>query len=356
MSTHEKPGVYTDYTVSGIVRGSASGGGAAGLAATASSGAAGEVVAVTDYAAALARFGGGNLPELVRLLLKNGASIVYCCRADEIAVEDAAEYGNTTRIDYETAFAALMDAGAIRYMVCDSREAEVHAKLHETIKNADEKSKYRIGIVESGSTNRENLISNAGRLNSERMLLVSHHEADGVPGSVAAAVCGVMAGESDPAMPLNGAVLSGLGALDGGNFSDADLALLIKGGVTPLETANGSVSVMRGVTTRTQTGGADDATWREVNTVLIVDTVLPGIRDALRADFARAKNTARTRGAIRTRTVIELENYLSREIIDSYDNVTVTPGADDPTTCVVSFSFAVAHGLNVIELSVSITV
>ena len=349
MSTHERPGVYTNYSVSGIVRGSAGQGGAVGLAATAASGTAGNVVAVTDYAAAVEAFGNGNLAALVKLLLKNGAPVVYCCKVDEDTAED----------DYAAAFNALMGIGEIRYMVCDSREADVHKRLLDAITHADEKSKYRIGIVESDGETIDALTGAAKALNSERMVLVSHHEAGGTPGSVAAAVCGVIAGESDPALPLNGAVLSGFtatgGAL-GANFSDADLTLLIQGGVTPLETVNGSVSVVRGITTRTTTGGAADAAWREINTILILDTLLPAIREALRADFARAKNTVQTRGAIRTRTVIELENFLSREIIDGYDNVTVTPSEDDPTVCVVSFSFSVAHGLNVIELSVSITV
>ena len=341
MSTHERPGVYTDYSISGIVRGGAGQGSAAGLAATAEKGEAG-VVAVTDYAAAVEAFGGGNLAALVKVLLKNGASVVYCRKVDEG--------------DYEAAFAALMGVSEIRYMVCDSREAEVHNKLLDAIAHADEKSKYRIGIVESDGESVEALTGAAKTLNSERMVLVSHREAGGTPGSAAAAVCGVLAGESDPALPLNGAVLSGFTKPLGGNFSDADLARLIQGGVTPLETVNGSVSVVRGITTRTTTGNAEDAAWREINTILIVDTLLPAIREALRADFARAKNTAQTRGAIRTRTMIELENFLSREIIDGYDNVTVTPSEDDSTVCVVSFSFSVAHGLNVIELSVSITV
>ena len=340
MSTSERPGVYTDYSVSGVVRGGGSGG-AVGLAAAATAGTAGEVVTVTDYAAAEAAFTGGNMTALVKILLENGAPVIHCCAVSEG--------------DYDTAFAALMDVSEIKYMVCDSRTAAVHGKLLGAISGADEKSKYRVGVVESGENTRAGLISAAAALNSERMVLVSHHETSGTPGAVAAAVCGVMAGESDPALPLNGAVLSGLGAL-GGNFSDADLTLLVRGGVTPVETLSGSVNVIRGITTRTTTGGAADATWREVNTVLIVDEVLPGIRDALRADFARVKNNAQTRGAIRTRTVIELENYLAREIIDGYDDVTVTASADDPTVCVVSFGFTVAHGLNVINLSANITI
>ena len=53
-----------------------------------------------------------------------------------------------------------------------------------------------------------------------------------------------------------------------------------------------------------------------------------------------------------------MSNELTRasEIIDSYGEVTVTADAEDPTVCLVEFSFAVAHGLNQIYLTVHITV
>jgi phage tail sheath gpL-like len=340
MSVSERPGVYTSYEVSGGLHGE-SGGGAVGLAAAAGSGTAGTVVAVTNYAAAVSAFSSGNLLKLTEILLKNGASVVYCCPVDNG--------------DYATAFAALMEIPEVKFMVCDSRTASVHAAMKAAIAAADERCKYRIGVVESEDSTRAALIADAEALMSERMLLVSHHETSGTAGAVAAAVCGALAGESDPAVPLNGAALQGLSAV-GNNFSDADLTLLVRGGVLPLETLGGQLSIIRGITTRSQSGGVSDGTWREVNTVRIVDTVLPGIRDALRADFSRVKNTAQTRGAIRTRTVIELENYLRREIIDSYSDVSVAAEESDPTVCRVSFRFTVAPGLNIIELSAHITV
>ena len=123
-----------------------------------------------------------------------------------------------------------------------------------------------------------------------------------------------------------------------------------------LETLAGSCYVVRGVTTRTKTGNAPDTTWRELSTVLVVDEVIPGVRNALRAKFSRAKNTRQTRGAIRSQTVMELEKRVSREIIDSYEDVTVSALEDDPTVCLVEFSFTVAHGLNQVWLSAHITV
>ena len=140
------------------------------------------------------------------------------------------------------------------------------------------------------------------------------------------------------------------------NYSDGDIDLRVLGGVTPLETLAGACYVVRGITTRTKTGGAVDATWRELTTILVVDEVIPGIRNALRARFSRAKNTAQSRGAIRSLTVMELEKRVSREIIDSYEDVTVSALDADPTVCLVEFAFTVAHGLNQIWLSAHITV
>lgn len=340
MNVSERPGVYTTYEVSAGVSAYGSGG-AVGLAAESVSGTAGQCVAVSSYVEAVSAFGGGAMTELVRVLLLNGAPVIYCSRAEKGG--------------YDAAFAALMDEPAVKYMVCGSRDAAVHARLKAAIEGADEQGKYRIGLVESSLTERSALISAAQALGSERMVLVSHHETQGTAGSAAAALCGVLASRDDPALPVNGAALRGLGGI-GANFSDADITLLVRGGVTPLESVSGEISVIRGITTRSTSGGAPDTTWRELSTILVVNSVIPRIRDSLRAKFARAKNNAQTRGAIRTQVIIELEESLRREFIDSYGDVSVQPGGEDGSVCVVSFSFVVAHGLNKIQLQVNVTV
>ena len=53
---------------------------------------------------------------------------------------------------------------------------------------------------------------------------------------------------------------------------------------------------------------------------------------------------------------MELEKRVSREIIDSYEDVTVSALDSDPTVCLVEFAFTVAHGLNQVWLSAHITV
>ena len=126
--------------------------------------------------------------------------------------------------------------------------------------------------------------------------------------------------------------------------------------MTPLESTAGTVSPVRGITTRTTTGGAADTTWRELTTILVVDDVIPSIRAALGAKFARAKNTAQTRGAVRSQVILELEGKVAAEIISGYGEVTAQALESDPTVCLVTFSFSVAQGLNQIWLSAQITV
>ena len=171
----------------------------------------------------------------------------------------------------------------------------------------------------------------------------------------AAAMAGMLAGQSDPSLPLHGAIPEGLTAISGSWTEDA-IDALIRGGVTPLEYVDGAVRVVRAVSTKTTENGQPDATWKEITTILIVDDVISGVRSSLQRRFQRAKNNVQTRAAIRDQVVLELETRIRRQIIEQYGDLTVTANADDPSVCDVVFSFGVAHGLRCILLSAHITV
>ena len=312
---HERPGVYSNYDASAVV----SAGQAprtVGVAAKARKGTENQPVLLTGYTAGVAAFGEdetAGMSTILRLLFANGASTVCAVR-----VADAGG-----QAEYQAAFAALADQD-VQILVCDSADQAVHQALRTAVEEASAVRRERIGVV-------------------------------GGDGEDAAALAGVIASGKDPAVPLNGAEVSGLGGLNT-QYSDNDIDLLVRGGVTPLESVAGTISAVRGITTRTTTGGESDTTWRELTTILIVDDVIPAVRSALRSRFSRTKNTAQSRSAIRSQVIVELEKKLSAQIIESYGEVTVTASADDPTVCLVEFSFGVAHGLNQIYLTVHITV
>lgn len=348
---HERPGVYSAYDTSAVITaGRATR--VIGVAAKAVQGTVGEAVTLTGYAAGTAVFGQDETPgmsTILKLLYQNGASTVVAVRV--------AEAGQTA--DYQAAFDVLSGQN-VQIVVCDSADQAVHQALRTSVEQDSGLRKERIGVVGGDGESAAELVTHAEAINSERMVLVGPDplDEDGktLPGVfAAAALAGVIAASADPAVPLNGAQISGLGGLSEA-YGDNDVDLLVRGGVTPLEYEGGILSPVRGITTRTTSGGAADATWRELTTVLIVDDIIPTVRSALRSKFSRTKNTVRNRSAIRSQVIVELEKKVAAEIIESYGDVTVTASADDPTVCLVEFGFSVAHGLNQIYLTVHITV
>jgi len=350
ITVHQRPGVYSSYDASAVVSGKGAGG-LVGLAAVNTAAQAGTVQTVTSYEGAVALFGDGgseDMTELIRLALKNGASGVAA-----VPVADAG--------GYQEAFALLAKVENIAVVICDSTDKAVQIQMRDSVIEASEQRRERL-CVAAGARDESvtGLIARAKEFNHERMVLVAPGAVDQEGGAVsglplAAAVAGAIAGESDPALPLGGAELFGLNGLSL-RLEDNDIDLLVLGGVTPVESLGGTVSVVRGVTTRTSSGGAEDAAWRDLSAIRVVDDVISGLRGALRAKFRRAKNTEQSRGAIRAQVVLELENKLAREIIAGYDGVAVTADSADPTRCLVDFSFAVAHGLEQIWLTAHITV
>ncbi len=340
MISTQIPGIYTSYQLSGI-RHSGNNTGVVGLAAVCGESAEEEIYTVTTYTGAVTLLGAEtNGAELCRVMFENGAGVIKVC---PVLSEDTAGYG--------AALDTLMGQEDVTVMVTDSALSAVHTLMRDKILAGQESTKYRIGICE-GTGNAAALVSAAKNINCERIILTVPGTGS-TPGSAAAAVAAAVVTLRDPAVPLNGAVLNGISV---GDYTDGDVTQLIQGGVTPIRVTGGETAIVRGITTRTLTSGEADATWREINTVLIIDNVIPGVRDVLRGMFSRAKNTQQTRGAIRTQVVVELENKVEAGIIDSYGEVIVTQNSADPTICDVEFEFAVAHGINQILLSAYITV
>lgn len=327
---HERPGVYSSYDASSVVSVSAAAK-TIGAAAVAAKGTANKVELITSYEEGKSVFGEDasgvyGMSTLLRFLFANGAGAV---KAVAVGKDESEEK------DYASAFAALSDEEDVGVMVCDSAAQSVHLLLKTAAEDASAARRERVVLVGP------DIASDDGGTMSAVF--------------AAAAVAAVIAGNTDPSVPINGAELTLFGAA-GKRLSDNEIDQLVRGGVTPIETVGGVSSPVRGITTKTSSGGAADTTWRELTTILIVDEVIPTIRSALRTRFARSKNTAQSRGAIRSQVVLELEEMKSREIVDSYGEVLVSALKSDPTVCLVEFSFTVAHGLNRIYLTAHITV
>ena len=174
-------------------------------------------------------------------------------------------------------------------------------------------------------------------------------------GLLAAALAGRLAAAADPSAALNGAVLEGITGLSKA-FPEEELDILLQNGVAVLEMRAGRAELIRGVSTRTKTDGVSDRTFHDINTVLIIDTVIAGIRASLKRMLAGARNNEKTRSALATQTAVKLEEYRLQGILDSYRSPVVAASGEDPSVCVVTVEFTAARGLNQIVIQASITV
>lgn len=348
ITYHERPGVYSDYTASRVT---ASGSESKVMAIVGTAGATAGLYTVTSLTDGLGTFGAGSgIGKMLRAAYENGAGtvLVYC-------VAEASLDG------YKEAFRAVMAEKKAAYCCVQSAEEDIQQALRDAVKAASVQKGECVGVVGMENPEKAALLERAAALDCERMVLVGPDvyaagESTSAGGFVAAAaLCGLLAAQTDPALPLNGAVLSGFAGVTAA-YEDTDVDALVQGGVTVLECAAGEVTVLRGITTRQTVGEGNDTTWREVNTILITDDVIPGIRRALAARFPRAKNNAVTRSAIRSAVIMELESRREREIIDGYEDVSVEASDTDAGTCVVRFGFTVTHGLNRIYLTAHISV
>lgn len=347
ISYHERPGVYSDYEASSVYAGAASGK-TVGLAAR--SDAAAGIYALHSGADASALGGSAKLTAIVQLLFQNGAGIVllYPTAGD-------------TAADYAAAFAQILAQREARVLMCDSDDPQVAAALKTAVEAAASDRNECIAVFGTAAQTDDARIAQAQALNCARMIVTApacYCEAGGAEKQAAysaAALAGLLAGQQDPALPLGGATLLGLAAVDTA-WTEAALDSLIGGGVTPLEFSGGGVQIVRGVSTKTSENGAADTTWKEITTVMIVDDVISGVRSSLQRRFPRSKNNAQTRSAIRDQVLLELESRVRRQIIEHYGELSVTANAEDPTVCDVVFSFGVSHGLSHILLSAHITV
>lgn len=347
MEIHQRPGVYSDYTLSAAWSGTGSNRtvGIVGLYGSE------KVTVVRTIDEAEEKFAGtDNLLSTVLMLLRSGAGSVTFCAAGGL---DAEKYAAATE--------KLLLTEEVGLLVLDSESEEVQLAVKAVVENCSENGRECLAVFGTSEGDVEELTTMAAKFNSPRVVLVAgfpyltRKPALGGGQFGAAAVAGLLAAETDPALPIHGAALQELCAV-GYVYTEEELDSLILGGVTVLEAAGGVVSVIRGVTTCTQIGGTADNRYLDLTTIRIIDDVVPGIRKALKSRFVRKKNNTTTRGAIGDQVAVELENRKKSEIIDSYENILVEVSSEDPTVCVVSFGFAVTHGLGRILLTAHITV
>ena len=347
MTYHERPGVYSAYDTEAVY---ASGTGRRVIALVGVSAAETGLYSFSSWPEARTVMGEScQLGKMLKLAYQNGAQTVLACPAAEDSLSA-----------YTAAVALALAEKKAAFLALGSQRQDVLTMAAGKLIAAAGERNECIGIASlSGKTDSE-AADLAEAVNSERMILLGTGVTeDGLTeaasGLAAAALAGVLSDQSDPAAPLHGAVLEGLCGVES-IYTDAGIDTLVQSGVSVLEAVSGAVTVVRAVTTRTSTLNVPDASWREVTTMLILDDVIPSVRRSLKAKFLRCKNTSVTRNAIRSQVIVELQDRVDRQIIESFEGLRVQPLISDPSVCEVSFTFAVVHGLSRILLTAHVQI
>ena len=340
ITYHERPGVYVEYDTT-----SRTAAGKSRVAGVCALGEGSGIYRFTTVRSALAVFPiNTTAGKMLALAFENGAAAVLCC-----PVADAQGYA--------AAFARILNE--VDALATDCGDSQTLSALAELL--CADGARECIAFAGLPDPSVGALCALAGTLNCERIVLAgpdvrfTGEESCGGGCLAAAAMAGLVCAQTDPALPLSGAALSGLDAVSAA-LSETQIDTLVRAGVTPLEQTGGQVRIVRAVTTRTSTDGTPDETWRELSTVMILDDVIPAVRDALASKFLRRKNTAVTRNAVRTQTAIILDDRVRRQIIEGYDSLRVEAVQGDPTACEVSFTFRIVQGLLRIHLYAHILV
>lgn len=292
------------------------------------------------------RFGTGSIMvKAVKALIQNGVDTIYgvIVKTEETNVNDADNYA--------AALEASLGESTIKCIVIDSQETTIISELKTHLAMAEREDLFRYAVLAVDTDVNDDIIEFAGGINDSRIFVVGPTFTDGTavidPVVVSAAVSGVIMTETDdPALPMNGVVVNGIGNVNKAML-ESDRTLLANSGVTALYN-DGSPTIHRLVTSYTT-----DEIWQEGTTRFIADYVLENIENVLRANYKRTKNVTRILDSIKTTVNGLLENFEALEIIENYDSSTLTV-VKDPTDmygALVDYEFDVVTPLYTITIN-----
>ena len=342
----QRPGVYSDYNTSKIMYSQKTG---KSIAIVAKSNAeTGKIYNIQSLLDAQTIFESSSTMYLLcKAVLENGMSSIL-----------AVSTGNSDN-NYESAFDLIEVTDGISAVICDSTNDSVQQLLMQSVLNASENKRERLGVLASPESN-DSLSTWAKQFNSERILLIAQSpiNSEGTTlsdCSLAAALAAVISKYTDPSQSFNGAEIEGFSKINK-SLTEDEVDEYITNGIIPFEVVAGRIEIIRAVTSKTTTDGVADKTFKEVNTILIIDEVIKSIREALKNNISAAKNNVTTRNAINSQVTVKLQEFLDAGIIDSYSAPNVYQSSEDQSVCIVEIEFTVVQGINQIHITANINV
>lgn len=305
------------------------------------------IFGITGTADARAVFGDNEVVEkIVRVFIQNGANYIngMILGSSETAMADALE--------------ASMADKSIKVIITEGNDTTTIAALKDHLTLCEKNDMFRYGVIaptEEASATQTTLVAFAKTVDSDRIFIPSTLPTlNGavVDPQVAAAGLGalIMTETDDPALPMNGVSMAGYSGL-ARTMLETEMKILANNGVTPLYLEGTAPTVYRLVTSCV-TNESDHTIWQEGTTRFIADYVLETNENMLRANYKRTKNVARILNAIRGDIKINMEKFEAAEIIENWDESTLTVVKDpsDQYGALVDYEFDVVTPLYTITI------
>lgn len=304
-----------------------------------------EIFAITGTADAISVFGADSIMHsVVRALIAGGCDNIR---------------GIVVPAEGDTAFADALDVtlsdNTIKCIVAEDNTTATIAALKDHLLVAESNDKFRyafIGPSMENTVSQTKLTAFAGTVDCDRIFIPGATLLQGnavtVDPQVAAAAlaAAVMTETDDPALPLNGVTLKGCNGMQR-TMLEAEMNALANAGVTPIYMEGSTPAIFRLVTSK-----IDDQVWQEGTVRFVADYVLESNETLLRANYKRTKNVTRVLNAIRDDIKINMEKMQGLEIIENWDEATLTVSKDpqDLYGALVDYEFDVVTPLYTITI------
>lgn len=306
------------------------------------------IFGITGTADAKAAFGDNAVVEkIVKVFIQNGADYIngMILGSSETAMADALE--------------ASMADKSIKVIIPEGNDTKTIAALKDHLTLCEKNDMFRYGVIaptEEASATQTTLIAYGKTVDSDRIFIPSTLPTlNGavVDPQVAAAGLGalIMTETDDPALPMNGVSMAGYSGLSR-TMLETEMKILANNGITPLYLEGTAPTVYRLVTSCV-TDESDHKIWQEGTTRFIADYVLETNENMLRANYKRTKNVARILNAIKGDIKINMEKFEAAEIIENWDEATLTVTKDpqDMYGALVDYEFDVVTPLYTITIT-----
>lgn len=194
----------------------------------------------------------------------------------------------------------------------------------------------------------------AGKINDKRVTVGWYKGALESNALIAAGFGAIIAGEEDPAKPLNTLEIKGLTPVDATETplkTEVNQALFH--GLTPIMVVTNRVQIVRAITTYTKSpANVDDPAWLDLTTIRTMDYTRKAIEQRIALRFPRAKLSNRTPPKVRSEILDVLYRLENQEILENVDankgKLLVVRNGQDPNRLDTAIPADVVNGLHVV--------